>query len=163
MRYDQSCENAKLIQNHKICAFQSTTFALLCQLYNLTPRPLPANTRPHAHISLHLCRTIAAHMPLIIYPPHTLFRLPMPRLPSKPYPTPLFNLNIPARFFSYPPPYTPILYPHFPPNPFPSPKTLARHSPTHLPTTLQPPPHIYLFPLSSTPQHNTTQQLSLPS
>lgn len=79
----------------------------------------------------------------------------MPRLPSKPYPPPPYSTSIsPLASFHTPPIYA---YPisSLPPNPSPL-KTLARHSPTHQPSTLQPPPpHIYLFPLSSSPQHTT--------
>lgn len=119
------------------------------------PPPMPRHSRPYAAYNLS---------------PHTLFRLPMPRLPSKPYPLPLIQPHYPRSLLFIPPPYTPIPYPRFPPILSLSKNACASLTHPHQPTTLQPPPppHIYLFPLPcpqahNTTQHNTTQLISLHS
>lgn len=113
------------------------------------PPPMPRHSRPYAAYNLS---------------PHTLFRLPMPRLPSKPYPLPLIQPHYP-RSLLFIPPHIPLSHILAFPQSFPSLKTLARHSLTHTNPLLfnlhPPPPYIPLSPaLSSSPQHNTTQHNS---
>lgn len=107
------------------------------------PPPMPRHIRSYAAYNLSPIPSSAFPCPasLLNHTPHPLIQPQYPRS----------LLFIPSPIYAYP-------ISSLPPNPFPL-KTLARHSPTHQPTTLQPPPPIYTsFPC---PQpHNTTQHNS---